>query len=495
MRACILLFSALLLSGACRTQRPFTTPDQPLALTPAERDTAAALAHFAAGSFFEQDRGSHSLEAIREYELASEYDPDRHRIHSKIAAGYLMRRQPTRAIAALEVSRQRNPDQIEPLVDLAVTCQIAGQLDDALACLDEAIELAPAERTLYATAAKIHIHRDHDAKAVAILRRGFRATGDTSLLDLCTIRSRQLIGKQDLQGALRYLLLLRDETGDRATADLLNLIGQIHLETQHPEKAAAAFREATARPEPPIDSFTKLGATLGFLERADEAVTVLERGRRRHPDNSRIFYSLALAYNAAGRRMEAFHTLNSIKAMTDADDTKNLACAFYLTYGATAERVGRTLAAENAFQTCVELYPDTAPALNYLAYLWAGSNANLDQAMTYVQRALEIEPDNAAYIDTLAWVYYRKGRYEAARDTLLQALERMPDDPILNEHMGDIYDALDAPDEAGHYWTRSLMQDPDSRSAAWKLDALGVDVDPIIRRARKALKRKQKREP
>jgi hypothetical protein len=56
--------------------------------------------------------------------------------------------------------------------------------------------------------------------------------------------------------------------------------------------------------------------------------------------------------------------------------------------------------------------------------------------------------------------------------------------------MGYVYDALDAPEEARHYWTQSVMQDPDSQSAAWKLEATGVDVGSIRRRARKLHRKK-----
>ncbi|MBL7077979.1 MAG: tetratricopeptide repeat protein [Kiritimatiellae bacterium] len=491
MRARIVLFGALILVGGCRTPRTPTGPIS-LALTPDEQDTAAALAHFALGSFYEQDRGANSPEAIREFELVSEYDPGRHRIQSKIAVGYLMRRQPSKAIAALEESCRSNPNQLEPLVDLAVTYQIAGKLDPALECIEKAIVLAPDKSALYTTAAKIHIHRDKDEAAIDVLRRGLRAAYHKDLVDLVTTRGRQRIGKQDLDGALPYFLVLRDEGRNTVTPALLNLIGQIYLETKQPELAAAAFNAASQGPLPPPATFTKLGATQMFLGQETEAVASLEKGHAMHPNNTRLLFSLALAYNAVERADDAYRTLVSIKELTDPDPAKKLSMEFYITYGATADHTGRTLEAEEAFQTCLELYPDTDQALNYLAYLWAESDQNIDHAMEYVTRAIKIKPDNPAYIDTLAWVYYRKGDYAAARDELKKALALIPDDPTINEHMGDVYDALDAPEEARHYWTQSLMQAPDNRAVAWKLEAAGTDVGPMLRRARKEQKRKKK---
>jgi tetratricopeptide (TPR) repeat protein len=489
MRARIVFFGALMLVGACRTQRA-PTGAAPLALTPAEQDTAAALAHFALGSFYEQDRGANNPDAIREFERASEYDPGRHRIHSKIAVGYLMGRQPSRAIAALEESCRRNPGELEPLVDLAVTCQIAGKLDQALSSIEQAIAIAPTESTLYATAAKLHIHNKADEAAITVLRRGLEAAPHADLLKLVSTRGRQLVRQQDLAGALRYFLLLRDQGGDSVTPALLNLIGQIYLETKQPERAAATFREAGQGSQPPAETFTKLGATQLFLGRTEKAVASLEKGRAMHPQNTRVLFSLALAYSAAKRPLDAYETLAEIKSMTDENLSQKLSMEFYITFGAAADRVGRSLVAEEAFEECVGLYPDSDQALNYLAYLWAESNQNLEQAMAYVIRALETQPKSPAYIDTLAWIHYRNGDYAAARDELKKALEVMPDDPIINEHMGDVYDALDAPEEARHYWTQSVMQDPDSQSAAWKLEATGVDVGSIRRRARKLHRKK-----
>ncbi len=494
MRARIVLLSVLMLVSGCRT-RPLTgSGTAALELTGEEQDTAAALAHFALGSFYDEARGAHDLASIRQFELASEYDPARHRIRSKVAVGYLMRRQPSKAVAVLEESCRRNPNELGPLVDLAVTCQIAGQFDKALDNITKAIALAPGESALYATAAKIHIHRTEDDAAIRILRRGLHATNTAELAPLISARARQLIGEKDLAGSLRYLLLLRDNTSEASSPDLLNLIGQLYLEVKNPEEAAAAFTQAAATGSAPPATFTKLGATQMYLESPKDAIASLELGRKTYPENTRILFSLALAYNAVDRVDAAYDVLQTIKHLADTDPDKKLSIEFYITYGATADNAGHSLAAEKAFETCIALYPEAAQALNYMAYLWAESGENLDEAMAYVTRALEIDPENAAFIDTLAWVLYRKGEYDAARDHLQSALAIIPDEPVINEHMGDVYDALDAPEKARHYWTMSLMGDPDNRWVRWKLEAAGADLAPLLRRARKVMRQKKDRD-
>ena len=242
------------------------------------------------------------------------------------------------------------------------------------------------------------------------------------LVDLITTRGRQLIGARDLGTALRYFIVLRDEGREVVSPALHNLIGQIYLETKQPELAADAFRHASDAEQPPPETFTKLGATQMFLGLNEEAVASLEEGAAMHPENTRLLFSLALAYNSVERANDAYLTLVKIKELTDPDPAKKLSVEFYLTYGATADHTGRSLIAEEAFTTCVALYPDADQALNYLAYLWAEADQNLYQAMEYVTRALKIKPDSAAYIDTLAWVHYRNGDYDAARTEIEKAL-------------------------------------------------------------------------
>jgi tetratricopeptide (TPR) repeat protein len=491
MRARIVFFGALILVGGCRTPRT-STHEVSLTLTRDEHDLAAAMAHFALGSFYEQSDGPHSPDAIQEFELASQYDPARHRIRSKIAVGYLMARQPSKAIAALETSCRHNPRTLQPHVDLAITCQLAGQLDPAVANFEKAIELAPDQAALYASVAKIHIHRNEDDAARDALRRGIRASDDPVLLQMLSTRGRQLIGKKQFDQALLYFKLLGEEGGDTVTPALHNLVGQIYLELTQLENAVGAFEQASRGDQPPAETFTKLGATLMFLGRHTEAVARLEQGRALHPHHTRLLFSLGLAYSTADRTRDAVDTFAEIERLSRTNPGSTLSTEFYVTYGAVCERVGQARRADAIFDTCLEADPQADQALNYLAYMWAESNQNLEQAMAYVERALAIKPESPAYLDTRAWVHYRQGDYAAALADMKRALAVMPDDPILNEHMGDTYDALDQRDQARHYWTQSVMHDPDNRSAAWKLDAIGADADRIVRQARKALKKKER---
>ena len=102
-------------------------------------------------------------------------------------------------------------------------------------------------------------------------------------------------------------------------------------------------------------------------------------------------------------------------------------------------------------------------AYNYLGYLYADKNLNIDDAYILIKKALEIEPDNGAYLDSLGWVFYRKGDYNLALKNLLLAEERLEEtssqDPVVYDHLGDTYIKLNNKDRALFYWEKSLKME------------------------------------
>jgi len=82
--------------------------------------------------------------------------------------------------------------------------------------------------------------------------------------------------------------------------------------------------------------------------------------------------------------------------------------------------------------------PNHAEAMNFLAYTYAIQSINLGKAEALVHRALILKPDNGYYLDSLAWIYYKKGDYAKAISTQSIALEKTPDDAIMHEHYGDM---------------------------------------------------------
>ncbi|MDA7987969.1 MAG: tetratricopeptide repeat protein [Alphaproteobacteria bacterium] len=112
--------------------------------------------------------------------------------------------------------------------------------------------------------------------------------------------------------------------------------------------------------------------------------------------------------------------------------------------------------AEQDFLSALELEPDEANVLNYLAYTWTEQDRNLDEALEMLERAIAFEPESGHIIDSLGWVYYKLGSFDLATRYLEAAASYLPDDPVVNDHLGDAYWRGGRLREARVQWRRAL---------------------------------------
>ncbi|WP_375211162.1 tetratricopeptide repeat protein [Hyphococcus sp.] len=117
-------------------------------------------------------------------------------------------------------------------------------------------------------------------------------------------------------------------------------------------------------------------------------------------------------------------------------------------------------AAEADLLRAVEIAPQEPAALNYLGYSWAERGLNLDEAFGLIEKAVAIEPNSGAYIDSLGWAHYQLGDYDEAVGHLEHAASLEPADPTITEHLGDVYWRLGRKIEARYEWKRVLELEP-----------------------------------
>jgi tetratricopeptide (TPR) repeat protein len=255
-------------------------------------------------------------------------------------------------------------------------------------------------------------------------------------------------------------------------------VGEIYMALGDQAGAVRSFEKATAQQGAPVESYIQLALHYGKSD-PQKAVDVLRRGDTEIPGDPSLLFTLAYSYQAIGRMDEAIQVYDRI--LRGAGDTAEprLKAAFFITYGAACEQAGEFDRAVDIFEQCIALYPDEHEALNYVAYMWADKGVELEKALGYAQRALAIEPANGAYIDTLAWVYYRMQRYTEALEQIQKAAELIEDDPTILDHLGDIRKAAGDPAGAVQAWTRSFARDGSQTAVSEKLRANGVNPDEI----------------
>ncbi len=144
-------------------------------------------------------------------------------------------------------------------------------------------------------------------------------------------------------------------------------------------------------------------------------------------------------------------------------------------YGLQLERTDQLDEAIGVMEQLLVINPDHAEALNFIGYSWADTDRNLERALRYIEKALELKPGNGYIQDSLGWVHFKLGNLERARDELLAAIELLPDDPYLHDHLGDVYRALGQQNKAIKAYKEALkfFQDEDKKAEVEeKIDAL-----------------------
>jgi len=212
---------------------------------------------------------------------------------------------------------------------------------------------------------------------------------------------------------------------------------------------------------------------LGPLKDPERAVKFLTEARRRFAGAPEIAYYLAIAQREAKQIQQAVATFEEALHEAELDQDDEIVNAkFYFNYGATAEQAGLYEKAADLLRKSIALDPaNAAEAYNYLGYMWADHNMHLDEAEETIRRALEIEPNNGSYLDSLGWVEFRKGKFDQALADLLRAAKNIDrEDPIVFEHIGDTYLKLNRVPEALESWQKALKLDPKNKSLADKIE-------------------------
>ena len=212
------------------------------------------------------------------------------------------------------------------------------------------------------------------------------------------------------------------------------------------------------------------------------AIDLLKLFHRLSPKAAEALYYLSLLqmteenYEAALGNAQQFELLAQ-----DQGSTNLLTGTFYYQYASIHERTGQFEKAEQLFFKAIQMGDPTtvADAQNYIAYMWAERGEKLDKGLVLIQKALTSDPNNAAFIDTLGWVYYMQGRYKEALEQLKTACELLQDDPSIWEHLGDTYLKLGNRDEASKHWKKAIELAPDESRLKDRLEEKGLNpVDP-----------------
>ncbi|WP_028579879.1 tetratricopeptide repeat protein [Desulfogranum japonicum] len=169
-------------------------------------------------------------------------------------------------------------------------------------------------------------------------------------------------------------------------------------------------------------------------DRTEEAVNIMEE-MLLQPDlrSPELFVILAMLYQVQGKNDMVQTTYERAVVAYPKNDK------LLYEYGLFLENSGDHVTALNIMQDVIALNPDNAAALNFVGYTWADNSQHLEQALNYIQKAVELKPEDGYIRDSLGWVLFKMGKVDQAILELEKAIKLSPQDAAIHDHLGDAY--------------------------------------------------------
>jgi tetratricopeptide (TPR) repeat protein len=368
-------------------------------------------------------------DALVVYQKLADLMPDDSDNYLRIAQIYLELHQLDKAEENLVKARQYNPGSLEVLYNEARIYEAQGRFDDAIRVLSDAATGVKAQSSVLPS----------------------RRRSLSVLYQQLGMLYRDVQNYQAAIYTFQELGHLGEEEDHRAR---LLIMDTYRLAKDMP-KALQTGREAMAKY--PSDSSIRASQALllGENSQTDDAVKLLQTDLKGTPDDRDTYLNLSQVYERGKRFSDAEEAARKAESFAKGPQDNETA---WLMLGAVYERQKQFDKAEIEFKKVLEVNPKNAQVLNYYGYMLADRGTRLDEAQDLVQRAVDQEPFNGAYLDSLGWVYYKQNKLEQAETMLRKAVEREPHDPTIREHLGDVYAKQGRMDQAAVEWEKSLNE-------------------------------------
>ncbi|MDE0056769.1 MAG: tetratricopeptide repeat protein [Defluviicoccus sp.] len=299
-------------------------------------------------------------------------------------------------------------------------------------------------------------------RALGDLRAGRPATpivanGTEGAAEALLDGARMGLRARSIEMALVYGRLALELRPDFPSARVL--VGQILESVGRDEEAVEVY--GSVNRASPLSWSARLSRAAGLarLGRDEEAIELLRRMADERAARTDALSRLGDIFRNRKRFAEAVEAYDAAIARIGSVEQRHWRLLF--SRGIALERSKNWPRAEKDFLAALELSPDEPYLLNYLGYSWVDQGIKLTDARRMIERAVELEPQSGAIVDSLGWALYRIGDYDGAVEQLERASELEPLDPTVNDHLGDAYWRVGRRNEAMFQWRRALNLDPE----------------------------------
>lgn len=290
---------------------------------------------------------------------------------------------------------KNKPDDLRGGLGLVHVLLLQNKEKSAFAVLKELRANSNNPDTIDLVTARLYLRTRELEKAATIIEPLAISKGnEEGLYMLSVIRYQQ----KDTDRALSLLKII--SSGSNFYEDAISLQVRIYMEKQQFKTAIALLRDT------------------------------IKNNKKSSPE---LYTLLASLYMEQGLFQEGYRTLDTALGIHPKSTQ------VYFEYGLLLEKENKRELALEQMMALLAIDPKHAEALNYIGYTWADMGINLEQALSYIQKAIKLKPGNGYIRDSLAWVYFRMGKLSLATSEITKALQLEPNDPYIHEHLGDIY--------------------------------------------------------
>ena len=398
------------------------------------------------------------------------------RLHRALAAALVQVGEGREAIPLLERLEDVFPQDESLRLDLARAYRQARRLDESRRILSALVETQPENleaafelATLLAEMGEREQAAQRFQQLVDLERADAKAFRPLFLTNLSLIRLEQHRfdeGVRLAEEALRF---------EPANRELRRRLMQAYRAAGRLQPALDLGRELWQETPDDPQAAATYAQVLAATGRLEEAVSLLEalRSGEMKETSQQEFLCLILSqlFLEAGRYDEAEEVIED--GLTTVPGSRRL----HFQLGAVLERRQDFEEAERVFRTLLENDPDAHDVLNYLGYMLADRGVRLDEAVGYLERAVSLDPYNGAYQDSLGWAYFQQSELEKAEQHLLSAARLELNDPVILEHLGDLYSRKGDGLKAEHFYREALkFQDKGSEAARIREKLAGLSA-------------------
>lgn len=268
---------------------------------------------------------------------------------------------------------------------------------------------------------------------------------------------------------------------------ILTHLGFAYLELGRTADAVSAFEKGLTLEPQDVDLKSYLAQAQIAAKQFDKALATARAVRATNAADARFARLEADALKGLGRTQEGVALL---KALVDAghdEPTASLVLSEFLAsdrryaesaavlktalaaqpanltlqfqYGAMLDKQKQYAEAEKVFRQVLAADPQHAPSLNYLGYTFVERGIRLEEALRLIQQAVDLDPNNGAYLDSLGWAHLKLNQLDRAEAPLRRAAEQLPRDSVVQEHWGDLLARKGRHADAVEAWRKALAGD------------------------------------